>query len=118
MSDGDEARARGQAKFEEVYPFKANAEPSDFEDIMYRQLFGEVWQRPGLSTRDRRLMVLGIAAAQGNESILRLQFRSGLAKGDLKPEDVDELVIFLTQYVGYPLGTRVSAAAREATKPA
>ena len=44
--------------------------------------------------------------------------RSGLAKGDLKPEDLEEITIFLTQYVGYPLGTRVRAAAAEVAKQA
>ena len=112
----DDVLALGKAKFEEIYPLKASAEPTDFERIMYERLFGEIWQRPGLSTRDRRLMVIGVAAAQGNETILRLQLRSGIEKGDLEPEDLDEIVIFLTQYVGYPLGTRIAAAVREVTK--
>jgi 4-carboxymuconolactone decarboxylase len=107
---------RGRKKFEEVYPFTASAEPSDWERIMYEDLFGGVYQRPGLSMRDRRLMIIGVAAAQGNDTILRLQMRAGLAKGDLKPEDLEEVTIFLTQYVGYPLGTRIRAAAAEATK--
>jgi 4-carboxymuconolactone decarboxylase len=114
----DDALARGTAKFEEVYPFRANPDPSEWERLMYEQLFGDIWLRPGLSIRDRRLMVLGIAAAQGNDNILRLQLRAGLAKGDLQPADIEELTIFLTQYVGYPLGTKVRAAAAEATLPA
>jgi len=114
----EDALARGKAKFEEVYPYPAQKEPTDFERLMYEQLFGDIWQRPGLSTRDRRLMVIGVAAAQCNDSILRLQMRSGLAKGDLSASDLEELTIFLTQYVGYPLGTRVRAAAVEAMKEA
>lgn len=113
MSD---ALERGKAKFEEVYPMKASETPSDWERIMYEDLFGGVYQRPGLSIRDRRLMIIGIAAAQGNDNILRLQMRAGVAKGDLKREDLDEITIFLTQYVGYPLGTKVRAAAAEVLK--
>ncbi|MFN0148824.1 MAG: carboxymuconolactone decarboxylase family protein [Dehalococcoidia bacterium] len=111
-----EAIARGKAKFEEVYPFKASENPTDFEATMYGDLFGDIYQRPGLSMRDRRLMIIGVAAAHGIDSILRLQLSAGLAKGDLKREDMDEITIFLTQYVGYPLGTRVRAAATEALK--
>lgn len=118
MTHDDEALARGKAKFEEVYPFKAAAEPSDWERIMYKDLFGGVYQRPGLSIRDRRLMIIGVAAAHGIDSILRLQMSAGLAKGDLKAEDMEEIAIFLTQYAGYPLGTRVRAAATEALKAA
>ncbi len=117
MADND-ALTRGKAKFEEVYPFQAVAEPSDWERIMYEDLFGGVYQRPGLSIRDRRLMIIGVAAAHGIDSILRLQLRSGLAKGDLKIEDLEEITIFLTQYVGYPLGTRVRAAVADALKDA
>ena len=114
----NETREQGMAKYEEVYPMKANPEPSDWDTILYEQLFGEIWTRPGLSIRDRRLMVIGIAAAQGNEAILRLQLRAGLGKGDLTAADLTELPIFLTQYVGYPLGTKVVAAANEAKKSA
>ena len=116
MAD-EAARARGMRKYEEVYPMKANAEPSDWEVILYEQLFGDIWLRPGLSTRDRRLMVIGIAAAQGNDGILRLQMRAGLEKGDLSASDLEELTIFLTQYVGYPLGTKVRGAAQATLNP-
>ena len=44
--------------------------------------------------------------------------RAGLAKGDLSEADLEEMTIFLTQYVGYPLGTRVRAAAAETLKGA
>lgn len=107
---------RGRAQFERVYPMSANPNPSDWERIMYEDLFGRIYQRPGLAMRDRRLLILGVAAAQGNDNILRLQMRAGLAKGDLKLEDLEEMTIFLTQYVGYPLGTRVRAAATEVLK--
>jgi 4-carboxymuconolactone decarboxylase len=96
---------------------KAASEPTDWERIMYEDLFGGVYQRPGLSMRDRRLMIIGVAAEQGNETILRLQLRSGLAKGDLTAHDVEELVIFLTQYIGYPRAVQLRAAATEALQP-
>jgi 4-carboxymuconolactone decarboxylase len=112
----DAALALGKAQFEKVYPFAASAVPSDWERIMYEDLFGGVYQRPGLNQRDRRLLILGVAAAQGNEPITRLQLRSGIVKGDIKREDVEEILIFLTQYVGYPLATRFRAAAAEALK--
>ena len=114
--DPDSALDRGRTKYEEVYPRKASANPSEFERIMYEDLFGGVYQRPGLSQRDRRLMIIGVAAAHGIDSILNLQLSAGVAKGDLTDADLDEIAIFLTQYVGYPLGTRVRAAVAEARK--
>ena len=111
------ARYRTGAKiFSEVYPWSPSEEPSEFEGVMIEQLFAEVWSRPGLTTRERRLLILGVAAAQGNDRILRVQMESGLAKGDLVEDDLIEVPIFLTQYVGWPLGVVTNTIARKVLK--
>lgn len=102
---------RGAAAFAEAYPAQASEDPTEFDRVTMEHLFGEIWQRPGLTRRDRRLLILGAAAAQGNERILRLQLRSGLAKGDLTEDDLTEVPLFLTHYVGWPLGVAVNAVA-------
>ena len=55
----DDRRQRGLKKFDEVYCGDLPAPPagaSDFFDDMIDHLFGEVWTRPELSQRDRRLI--------------------------------------------------------------
>ena len=101
----------GAAKFEEVYPRKASDEPDEFERMAMENLFSEYWTRQGLSTRDRRLLILGIVAAQGNDAILKLQFSAGIAKGDLDESDLSEIPIFLSQYAGFPLSVVANTAA-------
>ncbi len=112
-SEQSEAYRRGAAIFESVYPMRASADPAPFEQYAMEHLFAELWEREGLTTRERRLLILGVAAAQGNETILRLQLRSGLAKGDLQPSDLTEVPLFLTGYIGFPLGVVTNNVARE-----
>ena len=101
----------GAAKFEAGYPRQASEDPDEFERMARENLFSEYWTRQGLSTRDRRLLILGIVAAQGNDAILKLQFGAGIAMGDLSESDLTEIPIFVSQYAGFPLSVVANAAA-------
>jgi 4-carboxymuconolactone decarboxylase len=104
-------RDKGLELFDEVYARSLGQLPpagaSEFTDYMLETLFGTLWADERLSIRDRRLMLLGVAASQGDENILGIQIRSALARGELKPEQLEPLAVFLTQYVGYPRGSRL-----------
>lgn len=98
-------RERGLEVYRQVYGEDAFAfEPgqSDFFDGMLEQLFGEVWSRPALDIAARRLLVIGVLAAQGRFDPLAIQLERVLATGELTEEQVREIVIHLAQYVGYP----------------
>jgi len=105
------SREKGLELFDEVYARSLGQLPapgvSEFTDYMLETLFGTLWADDRLSIRDRRLMLLGVAAAQGDENILGIQIRSALKRGELKVEDLELIAIFLTQYVGYPRGSRL-----------
>jgi 4-carboxymuconolactone decarboxylase len=105
VTESSDRRATGLAKYREVYgPDAATFEPghADFFDVMMQQLFGEIWSRPGLSIENRRLVVMGVLAAQYKFDTLGLQFARALATGELSAVEVRELVIHLIAYVGYP----------------
>ncbi|SEP48634.1 carboxymuconolactone decarboxylase family protein [Amycolatopsis saalfeldensis] len=70
-------------------------------------LFGEIWSRPGLSVRDRRLLVLGATAALGRADLIRIQVEGALANGELTAEQLREAVLHLHYYVGWGNGTQV-----------
>ena len=98
-------REQGLAKFNEVYCGDLPAPPAGampFFDTMIEQLFGEVWTRPALSLRDRRLITMGVIAALGEPDTFCIQVRSGVKNGEFTPEQVREMVIHLAQYAGYP----------------
>ena len=98
-------RQQGLDKFNEVYGRKLPA-PSPgtmaFFDLMLEQLFGEIWTRPALSLRDRRLLVMGAIVALGEREAFGIQVRSALENGELTAEQCREVVIHLAQYAGYP----------------
>lgn len=100
-----ERRARGLDVYREVYGEDAVAfDPgqSDFFDLMMSHLFGEVWARPALPIEARRLLVMGVLAAQHRYDTLGVQFSRALATGELDADQVREVVIQLIPYVGYP----------------
>jgi 4-carboxymuconolactone decarboxylase len=101
----EERSARGAATYRAVYGDDAVVIPpgaSDFFDLMIDQLFAEVWSRPALDIPTRRLLVMGVLAAQHRFDVLEIQFRRALAAGELTVEQVREVVIQLVPYVGYP----------------
>jgi 4-carboxymuconolactone decarboxylase len=112
--DGDDGvRARGLAKMEEVYQFSVDPDrvPGDFAALTVDHLFGAVWTRPGLGVAERRLLTIGVLAALGQKGLLEIQFRSALARGELDAEQIREVVIHLTHYIGWPLGSGVNEIA-------
>jgi 4-carboxymuconolactone decarboxylase len=104
-------RKKGLELFDEVYARSLGQLPpagvSEFTDYMLETLFGKLWADERLSIRDRRLMLLGVAASQGDENILGIQIGAALARGELTVDQLEPLAVFLTQYVGYPRGSRL-----------
>lgn len=104
-------RSKGLALFDEVYCKDLGTLPpagsSRFIDYMLETLFAELWADETLSIRDRRLLLIGAIASQGDEVTMRIQLRSALKRGDLKKEQLEAMAVFLTQYVGYPKGSAV-----------
>ncbi len=108
---------RGVDVYREVYGddalvFERGQAP--FFDLMMEQLFAEVWSRPELDVPSRRLLTIGVLAAQQRFETLGIQFGRGLAAGELTVEQVREIVVHLIPYVGYPSSGdlfRVSEAA-------
>lgn len=104
---------QGLEKFNEVYAGDLPTLPEGtmpFMDVMLKQLFGEVWTRPALSTVERRLLTIGVIAALGEREAFAIQIRSALKNGELTEEQCREIVIHLAQYAGYP---RVAMLVRE-----
>lgn len=84
-----------------------------FIDYMLETLFGELWACEVLSFKERRLLLLGAIAAQGEESTFIIQAAAALNNGELSGEQLQEAMIFLTQYVGYPKASKLNLALTE-----
>lgn len=111
--DPGSSRAKGMAKMQEVYGFSVDPAdiPGPYMDFMVDQLFGEVWTRPQLDIRDRRLMTIGVLAAQGQSQLVELQFQSALDRDEMTEDQVRETVVHLAHYIGWPLSTGVNEVA-------
>jgi len=118
MSTQDDRRAKGRAAFNAVYGGMMTAPEEktgdEFFELMLTNLFGDVWSREGLSLRDRRLVTMGVIAALGESDVFGIQVETGLASGHLTEEQINEMILHLTQYIGYPRVTGMRGAAGKA----
>lgn len=107
-----ERRQRGLDKMAEVYAWEGVTDdgggPDDFYGMTVEHLFAEIWTRPGLSNRDRRLLLIGALAGSGQEDVLDIQIPAALANSELTPDELREIVVFLTHYLGWPRGARMN----------
>lgn len=116
MQDEDR-RAAGRRRYREVYGDDAVMFPegeADFFELMMEHVFDGVWNRPGLEIPQRRLVTMGVLAAQHHFDVLRLQFERSLVAGELTAEQVREIVIQLIPYVGYPSSGAIFGAGEQA----
>lgn len=107
-----ELRARGLEKMAEVYGFEFKDGPGDFFGYTADHLFADIWNRPGLSTRDRRLLLIGLLAATGPD-VLQIQIPAAYKNGELDDDALREIVIFLAHYAGWPVGARLLTLVEE-----
>ena len=113
--DPGSARARGIAKMQEVYGFSVDPDAiaGPYVAFTVDHLFGEVWTRPELDNRDRRLMTIGVLAALGQSQLVEIQFQSALDREELTEDQVRETVVHLAHYVGWPLSTGINEVAEK-----
>jgi 4-carboxymuconolactone decarboxylase len=110
----DERHDQGKAKMAEVYAWKSVPDvPGDFFAVTVDHLFGEIWTRDGLTLRDRRMMLMGVIAALGEWAVLPIQLDAILANEELTADELREIVIFLTHYVGWPRGSSFNRIVEE-----
>ena len=114
FSDLPEQRARGLRKMEEVYGFEMSDGEGDFFRYTVEHLFGDIWQRPGISDRDRRLFLIGMLVGQRANDVLGIQVPAAIANQELSAEELRELVIMACHYDGWPNGSRFNSVVEEA----
>ena len=79
FDDLPEQRRRGLEKMEEVYGFDMTDGAGDFFGYTADHLFADIWNRPGLSDRDRRLLLIGLLAGSGGHDVLTIQIPAAYA---------------------------------------
>lgn len=82
----------------------ANTTPlnREFQDLLTRYGWGEVWTRPGFDYRTRRILVLGTMMAIGRWEEFDMHLRAALIDG-MSLDDVKEILLQQAIYCGLPV---------------
>jgi 4-carboxymuconolactone decarboxylase len=81
---------------------RTNAFTADFQDLITRYAWGEIWTRPGLDLRTRRILVIGTLLALGRWEEFEMHVRAALEEGGFTMDDVKEIVLQQAIYCGVP----------------
>ncbi len=107
----DDRRKQGLEKMNEVYGWEMpDIQGDPYFDLTVEHLFGTIWTRPGLSMRDKRLLTLAAVTAVGNSDLAEIQVNAALHNGEITAEELKEVSVFLTHYLGFPLGSKLDGA--------
>jgi 4-carboxymuconolactone decarboxylase len=74
-------------------------------------LFGDVWERPELSKRDRSLITIAVLTALYRTDQLRGHLGRGLDNG-LTQEEIGELITHVAFYAGWPVAVNAAQVAQ------
>jgi 4-carboxymuconolactone decarboxylase len=81
-------------------------------DLSETVLFGDVWERPGLSKRDRSLITCATLIALGREKQLVGHLQRALDNGVTKDE-IGEIITHLAFYAGWPAAMTAALVAKD-----
>jgi 3-oxoadipate enol-lactonase/4-carboxymuconolactone decarboxylase len=85
---------------------------ADFQDLITRYAWGEIWTRPGLDRRTRSCITLTALVAGGHDQELAMHVRAALRNG-LTPEEIKEVLLQTAIYCGVPAANSAFAIAQE-----
>jgi len=83
---------------------------AEFQELITRYAWGEIWTRPGLDHPTRRLLTIAMMIALNREEEFRLHVRAALAHGVSK-ETIKEVILQSAIYCGLPAANSAFAAA-------
>jgi 4-carboxymuconolactone decarboxylase len=113
----DELRRKGLEKMNEVYGWEMpDVQGDPYYDLTVEHLFGSIWTRSGLSMRDKRMMTLTVVTALGNSDLAEIQVNAALHNEELTEHELKEMAVFLTHYLGFPLGSKLDGVVSKVAK--
>ncbi|MBD8737212.1 bifunctional 3-oxoadipate enol-lactonase/4-carboxymuconolactone decarboxylase PcaDC [Sphingomonas sp. CFBP 13706] len=84
---------------------------ADFQAMITRIAWNEIWGRPGLDDRSRRFIVLAITVALGRWEEFALHVRTGLMRDGFTREELKEVLMQSAIYAGVPAANTAFAEA-------
>ena len=84
---------------------------ADFQDLITRYAWGEIWSRPGLDRRTRSCITLTALVALGRQEELAMHVRAARRIG-LTPDEIKEVLLHSAIYCGVPAANGAFAIAQ------
>jgi 4-carboxymuconolactone decarboxylase len=81
-------------------------------DLTENVLFGDIWERPGLSKRDRSLITCAALIATGKTEQMGFHFPNAIKNG-VTQEELIEVITHLAFYAGWPSAMSAASRAKE-----
>ena len=91
----------------------ATAFDQEFQELVTRHAWGDIWTRPGLDHRTRSLITIAMLAAAGRHEELDLHVRATRNTG-ATPDEVKEVLLQVAVYAGVPAANSAFRIAKSA----
>lgn len=75
---------------------------AEFQNLITRYAWGEIWTRPGLDLRTRRILVIGTMIAIGRWEEFQMHAAAAMREGGVSIDDLKEIVLQQAIYCGVP----------------
>lgn len=85
---------------------------AEFQDLITRYAWDEIWNRPRIPRKVRRMIVIAQMVALGHWEEFQLHVRAALQSGDLDADDIKEVLLQSTVYCGVPAANHAFKDAR------
>jgi 4-carboxymuconolactone decarboxylase len=85
----------------------------EFQELITRYAWGEIWTRPHFDERTRRILVIGTTMALDKWDEFRLHVGAALREGGFSAEDIKEIILQQTIYCGVPAANHAFKLAAE-----
>jgi 4-carboxymuconolactone decarboxylase len=109
--------ARRRKVLGDAWVDRANANKTalneEFQDLITRYAWGEIWTRPHFDERTRRILVIGTMIALDKWEEFRLHVRVALTEGGFSADDIKEVILQQAIYCGVPAANHAFKEAAE-----
>ena len=85
---------------------------ADFQDLITRYAWGEIWARPGLDRKTRSCITLAALVSLGRDHEVAMHVRAALRNG-LTADEIKEVLLHTAVYAGVPAANSAFAIAQQ-----